>query len=190
MCRDKDGRRVFTIEGAISIKFSAYQDHAAFEEHRRLAWVGHKGNKIMEKAIASANKSCDDALLSLLITVYYLGKETISFSKSPSLYHLLISIKACIIKELYYNKKARTEFILYISSIIQRTVLHMVKNAKFYGIMIDESPNISFKGHLILFANFVEERMHARAFLGMLRIEYGKKDYTQLYKCFITNIKQ
>ena len=36
-------------------------------------------------------------------------------------------------------------------------MLDRIQNSIFFGIMIDESTNISVTGHLVVFASFVEE---------------------------------
>jgi hypothetical protein len=54
-------------------------------EHQKLAWAAQCGSKRMEKHVAQATRTCDEALMTLFKTTYYVGKETIPFNKFPSL---------------------------------------------------------------------------------------------------------
>jgi len=42
--------------------------------------------------------------------------------------------------------------------------------------MIDEYTDVSVIRHLIVFATIIEEGLHVTIFLGLLKIEGGKKD--------------
>jgi hypothetical protein len=101
ICKAGGGKYVYANEGSLNIKISALQDHAKTNELRKLAWAKHEGKKSLQKAMAAANHSCDEALLSLFKAAYFMGKETIPFHKFSSLCNLLISCKApmkrCII---------------------------------------------------------------------------------------------
>ena len=51
---------------------------------------------------------------------------------------------------------------------MQKKILDRVRNSKFYGIMIDESTNVSVTSHIVVFACFVEEGLHVVVFLGLI----------------------
>jgi hypothetical protein len=65
-----------------------------------------------------------------------------------------------------------------------------VKNSAFYGVMIDESTDISVTGHLVVFATIIEEGLPVTLFLGLLQIEEGKKDSTMIYETLIYSIQK
>ena len=44
-----------------------------------------------------------------------------------------------------------------ISTVIQKKNLDRVRNSIFFGLMIDESTDVSVIGHVVVFATFVEE---------------------------------
>ena len=52
-----------------------------------------------------------------------------------------------------------------------KKILDRVRDAKFFGIMIDESTDISVTCDLVVFANFVEDGFSFCVFLGLLHIE-------------------
>ena len=55
-----------------------------------------------------------------------------------------------------------------------KKILNRVRDSRFFGIMIDESTDISITGHLVVFASFVDEGLPLCVFLGLLHIEEGK----------------
>lgn len=118
ICKEGGGKYAYANEGSSNIKISALQDHARTNEHKNLAWAKHQGKKSLQKVVAAANHSCDEALLSFFKATYFMGKETIPFHKFPTLCNLLISCKAPMIKKLYHDKKTCNEMVFGISSII------------------------------------------------------------------------
>ena len=119
----------------------------------------------METAIAVASHSCDEGMLALFKVAYFIGKEILPFSKFLKLCKLLVDLKACITKDLYHDHKSCTNLLFYTSSIIQKKVLFKVKDLKYYGIMIDESIDISVMDHLVVFASFIKSGLPSCMFL-------------------------
>ena len=60
------------------------------------------------------------------------------------------------------------------SNVIKKNICR-IRNSPFYGILIDESTDISITGHLVVFATIIEEGVPMIVFLGLLEIEGGKK---------------
>ena len=56
-----------------------------------------------------------------------------------------------------------------------KKIICRVRNSQFYGILIDESTDISVTGHLVVLATIIEEGVPMIVFLGLLEIEGGKK---------------
>jgi hypothetical protein len=190
VCKTKGARSVFANQGFINIKVSAFHDHEQSKEHKRLAWAKQKGKKVMEKAIAVANQTCDEAMLALFKVAYFIVKETLPFSKFLKLCKLLVDLKAYITKDLYYDDKSCADLIFCASSVIQKKVLERVKDSKYYGIMINESTNISVIGHLVVFASFIESGLPSCAFLGLLYIIDGKKDSGLIFNTLLSSMKE
>ena len=190
ICKGVGGRGVFAINGSINIKYSAFHDHFQNVEHRKLAWAAQSRSKRMEKHIAQQSKTADEALLTLFKAAYYIGMGTIPFSKFPPLYDLLVDLKTDITPSLYHNDKACADMLICISSVIHRKMLDRIRNSNFYGIMIDESTDISVTGHLVVFATFLEDGIPVSVFLGLLHIPNGKKDASIIYEILLTSLKQ
>lgn len=182
ICREKGGRSVFAKTGSVNIKVSAFKDHGRSDEHKSFVWAMQSGEKVMVKAIAQANKTCDEAVFNLFRIAYYIGKNTIPFNKFPPLCELFVRVKACITEKLYHDEKACADMIFCISKVIKTKVLDRVKNARFFGIMIDESTDIAVTSHLVVFASFFEEGIPVSVFLGLLFIADGHKDAAVMYE--------
>lgn len=69
-----------------------------------------------------------------------------------------------------------------------KKILDRVRDSRFLGIMIDESTYIFVIGHLIFFANFIEEDFTLCIFLGLLHIEERKKDACIIFETLTRNM--
>jgi hypothetical protein len=189
ICKEGGGKYAYANEGSSNIKISALQDHAKTNEHRKLAWAKHQGKKSLQKAVVAANHSCDEAVVSLFKAAYFMGKETIPSHKFPTLCNLLVSCKAPMTEKLYHDEKACNDMVFAISSVLQRQILDRVRDSKFFGLMIDESTDISVKGHLVVFATFLEGGLPLTCFLGLLWIVDGKKDSKLIFETLLAAVK-
>ena len=68
--------------------------------------------------------------------------------------------------------------------------MHRIRDAKYFGLMIDESIDISVIGHLVVFATFVEDGDIVCVFLGLLHITDGKKDIALIFDTLLTSLKK
>jgi len=82
------------------------------------------------------------------------------------------------------------DMLICISSVIQRKMLDRVQNSQYYGIMIDESTDISVTGLLVVFATFLKDGVSASVFLGLLKIPDDKKDARIIFDVLLTSLKQ
>ena len=150
VCRQKGGRSTFATVGSIKIRISAFQDDGKSAEHERLTWAMQKCERTMEKGIVEANRACDGAMHSLFQAAYYVGKEVIQFHRFPGLCALLVKVKANMMEKLYHDEKSCGEILFYISFVVQKKILDRVRDCRFFGIMIDESTDISVTTLLFL----------------------------------------
>ena len=123
ICKKHGGRNVFAKAGSIHVKVSAFQDHGKSEEHKNYVWVDQKGKKTIEKMVAASNKACDEVVLSFFKAAYFLGKETISFCKFPSLCEMLVSLNGNITTKLYHDEKACAKLYFCVSKVLQKSYL-------------------------------------------------------------------
>ena len=181
---------MFANASSINVKVSAFQDHGKFKEHKHYVRVDQKGKRTMEKMVAASNKVCDDVVLSLFKAAFFLGKETIGYCKFPALCGLLLFVHANITTKLYHDEKAFAEMLFCISKVVQKKILDRVKNSKYYGIMIDESTDVSVIGHIVVFACFVEEGLRVAVFLGLIQISDGKKNSKEIYDALMAAMEE
>ena len=100
-CMEKGGWSVYAKEGSRNFKVSAFLDHTRSNERRQLSWASHNGGKTMEKAILKNQRAYDDALQTLFQAAYFTGKQSLPYSKFPTLCKLLLSVKAPITVNMY-----------------------------------------------------------------------------------------
>jgi hypothetical protein len=74
--------------------------------------------------------------------------------------------------------------------LVQKKILDRVRDSRFFGIMIDESTDISVTGHLVVFSSFVEKGLPLCVFLGLLHIEEGKKDAYIIFETLTRTMKE
>ena len=91
------------------------------------------------------------------------------------MYDLLLSYKSPITNGLYHDEKFYAEMIYYISIVIHKKNLDRIRKSKFFGLMIDESTNISSISHVVVFGTFVEEDLPISVFWIYLKFLMAKK---------------
>ena len=120
VCRDKQASNVFARAGSINIKVLSFQDHNMSVEHKKLEWAANQCEKTMRKIVEKTITACDDALITLFRSAYFLAKEIMSLTKFPSLCNLLLKSKSNITESLYHDKKSCAEMVFCISNVIQK----------------------------------------------------------------------
>lgn len=181
-CKEGGGKYIYARDGSSNVKISGLQDHAKSVEHKKLTWAKFGGKQVLKKQVTTANRLCDEAMISLLRAAYFVGKEGLSFHKFPSLCSLLLACKALLPEKLNHDEKACSEMVFVISCVITRNILDRVRDSPFFGLMIDESTDISVTGHLVVFATFLEGSLPFTCFLGLVWIERGQKDSLRILR--------
>ena len=87
-----------------------------------------------------------------------------------SLCNLLLSCNVPMTSTLYYDEKTYVDMIFKIFNVIQRQVLEKLKDSKYFGLMIEETMDISIKEHFIVFVIFLEAILSITCFLNLLLI--------------------
>jgi hypothetical protein len=118
--------------------------------------------------------------------LYFIKKQFLPYVKFYSLYSLLASIKTPTTTFIYHDKKSCANLIACISNVIKK--IYKIRNSSLYGIMIDESTDISVTGHLVVFDTIIEKCMPMIVFLGLLEIEGGKNAII-IFECLMNHLK-
>jgi len=121
----------------------------------------------MEKAIQQGQWAYDESLSLLCCAAYFIGKEFLPYTKFLCLCALRISVNAHIIAWMYQNEKVCVDLIACMSIVIQKKSIYRVWNSPLFGIMIDESIDISVTSHLVVFVTIIKEGLPLIIFLGL-----------------------
>jgi hypothetical protein len=106
-----------------NFQVSVFTDHYRSNEHQRLAWACTSGEKTMEKTIFTGQRACDEALQTFFKASYFTGKQSLSYSKFPALYKLLMSVNAPISVNMYQDEKACSDLITCIFEVLKKNTL-------------------------------------------------------------------
>ena len=68
--------------------------------------------------------------------------------------------------------------------------LDRIRDSKFFGLMIDESTDISSTGHVVVFGIFVKEDLPISVFLGLFEVPNNKKDASLIFEGLQKRIKE
>ena len=150
-------------------------------EHQRLAWASTSGEKTLEKTIFTSHRACDEALQILFKANYFTGKQSLPYSKFLALCKLIIYVNAPITASMYQDEKFCIDLISCISTVIQKKIICRFRNSPLFGIIVDESTDISATGHLVMFAIIVKEGLPITMFLGLFKLDGGKNIELQFF---------
>ncbi|KAL3698460.1 hypothetical protein R1sor_012536 [Riccia sorocarpa] len=180
-CKEGGSRCTYGMKGGISIKTSAFKEHARSAQHAKYSYAYYVAKEQMQKSIAKARVRAESSLKNLFFTAYLLGKENIAFAKYPKVCALLKALDTPLPGELYQCDKAAASMVETISDVLLERTLVRVKASPFFGIMMDESTDISVTNNLVVFATFLEYGNVECAFLGSVPvIDRGAEQVTQL----------
>lgn len=84
-CKEGGGKYVYARDDSSNVKILELQDDAKSIENKKLTWTNSRGKQTLKKQVTTASRLCDKAMINLLRTVYFVGKEGLSFHKFPSL---------------------------------------------------------------------------------------------------------
>ena len=165
VCRDKQTKNVFARVGSLNIKVSTFQDHNMFVDNKKLERAANQGKKAMKKIVENTITTCDDALINLFRSTYFLSKETLPFTKFASLCKLLLRSKSNITESLYMMKSLVLKWCFVFQMQFRKKNMDRIRESIFFELMIDESTNISVIGHVVVFA-CLERMGSVLAFFG------------------------
>ncbi|MCO5552754.1 hypothetical protein L7F22_006271 [Adiantum nelumboides] len=141
-------RSEFGTCGFVNIQLSAIRCHAMSRQHKWASYSRAYGKKALQDGIEKIRGNVDVGVLNLFQCAYYIAKEDLAFIKFPALLDLM---DACGLSSLslYRNDKAAASFAAYISESILNRLLQKLISSPFFGILVDESTDISTIEHLI-----------------------------------------
>ena len=79
--------------------------------------------KSWKKIISSDQRACDEVLQTPFKVAYFTEKQSLPYSKFPTLCKLLIYVNALITPSMYQDEKACSDLIRCISVVIQKKII-------------------------------------------------------------------
>lgn len=162
----------YSSQGFVNFKLSNLKAHCQTACHRlAMQAIFMEGKESIQKSIKKVHEMKDEALLTLFRSAYFIAKNNLSFS----LFSRLIShMQDCMVPystSLYNDDKSCAEMIFCMAKYLMDFTLKKVTSSRWFGVMIDESTDISSHGHMVIYLSYLEaECMPKMSFYGIVRI--------------------
>ncbi|GBB90528.1 hypothetical protein RclHR1_17500001 [Rhizophagus clarus] len=187
LCKSHKKLNRFGKEGSKNFKTSALSEHASTKDHTDAT------NLEISRAefIRVSNNSIDKAqnhIGSLMKIIFWLAENDISLNKLSEVVKLcrilgcpqLISASSTI---NYENNVSGREILSAISISIEETIWNELNEAIAFGIMVDESTDISSEPHLIIYVKYCLHGKIKVRFLKLLQLK--SKDSKTIFEAII-----
>ncbi|CAG8727614.1 5848_t:CDS:2, partial [Cetraspora pellucida] len=155
-CKRYNKSNVFGTTGSVNFgRKSSVKEHAFSDQHQDAIRL-ESAEKIIEKESEQLIEKNKDHIIGVSKIVYTLVRQDIPLAKLPYFVQLSRELKSPFIADgsiTYENEISGREFAFAISNIIKTEIWKELSEAVFFGVMIDESTDISMNKHLIAFAS-------------------------------------
>ena len=189
VCRkDPHCKSPFGTTGSKNFKTSALEEHAKCVAHRDVVLLQERDKNSLETYALKKQASVDLAIEKLFKCAYYIAKQDLAFRKLESLVKLLRECGVEGLPHMYNDNKACASFVINISKALEVEIYNSVRKNPWFGLMVDESTNVSVTKNLILYATFVERRKAKTAYVGLLEAEDGNA-YT-ITECILNLLRK
>ncbi|MCO5603035.1 hypothetical protein L7F22_057178 [Adiantum nelumboides] len=174
---DENCKSEFRTEGAINIQHSALVNHARSKRHKALAWALHSGNKSFQVGVTKHFKDMEDSMKNLFRVSYFVAKNYLLYTKYVPTLELLRECNTPNIPEnMYNNDKACASFVHYIGKGLEVEYLAHARRSPFFGLMVDESTDISIEEHMIVYVSYIKDNEPKISFLYLLEVDDRTSD--------------
>ncbi|MCO5571921.1 hypothetical protein L7F22_025672 [Adiantum nelumboides] len=125
----------------------------------------------MQKGLKKMHSTQEESMLNLFKAVYFIGRNNLSIALYPSLLALMKDLDVKSITSLYNDDKACSEMLQCIANSIMQETLEKVQMSPWFGVVVDESTDISIHHHMVIDLYYLEYgSMPCNAFYGIIRI--------------------
>ena len=183
--------------GCKDFQKSSIDRHSTSEGHKS-SLASKKHAVYWERSAANAEKSSNDGLIPQMRTVKYIAEQNLSLATYRSLIDLQQQNGANI-PSPYTHHQPVEEMLEAISNSIQDEIRQDTKDAKFVGIMVDESVDIAVFKKLVIYTQVVVngrvrvffatnknvEDGRADTIVAALQVIEKKKRLAPSYQCFL-----
>ncbi|MCO5546617.1 hypothetical protein L7F22_000047 [Adiantum nelumboides] len=168
---DKNSKSEFGSLGAINIQHSALVNHCTSKNHKLLAWASHSGKKTLNLGVSKQFDVVEDSMKNLFRVSYFVAKNDLAYAKYvPTLELLRVCNAPSIPSNMYNNDKSCASFVHYIGKALELEYLTHVRQSPFFGILIDESIDISIEEHMIVYVSYIKDSEPKMSFLDLLEV--------------------
>ncbi|KAI5075900.1 hypothetical protein GOP47_0009976, partial [Adiantum capillus-veneris] len=123
----------------------------------------------MQKGLKTMHATQEDSLLNLFKAAYFIGRNNLSILLYPSLLALIKDLDVKSMTSLYNDDKACSEMLQCIANSIMHESLEKVRESPWFGVVVDESTDISIHHHLVMYLSYLEDgSMPCNAFYGII----------------------
>src|SRR6266498_343001 len=150
------------------MKASAPAEHSTSDEHTRANNL-ELAKAQMKKVTKNAINKAHEHTCSLMKIIFWLAKNDIPLNKFPSAIQLGRALESPKIISntnsiTYENPVSGRDFLSAIALSIEEKIWQELKNSTSIGIMIDESTDIAYKSHIIIYVKYCIQ--------GVIKVKY------------------
>ena len=158
ICQKHKQKNNFVHPGSSNFRKSSLTDHANSYDHTQsIKYEQSAKDDKLKTMVEKVHEKTDDAMTTLFRNAYYVARENLPIDKFQSLNELSKLNGAPITSTMYQEDTACSEFIQIISTQLEESTIKNVKDSPAFGIMIDESTDLSTQMHLILYISFLKD---------------------------------
>ncbi|MCO5578403.1 hypothetical protein L7F22_032244 [Adiantum nelumboides] len=180
----------YSKEGSINFKVSNFKAHCRTECHvNAMEAFLMEGKESIQNSMKKVENFKDEALMTLFKVAYHMAKKRYAFSGFPDMIGLLQNCSVPFTTSLYNDDKACVEMVYCIGKCLMDATLKKVCRSPFFGVLIDESNDISKHGHLIIYLSYlIDDCVPSYSFYGIVRINDGTA--RAIYHAVIEELKK
>ncbi|MCO5595157.1 hypothetical protein L7F22_049196 [Adiantum nelumboides] len=160
----------YSKKGSKNFKTSNLLGHARTQCHRDARNVLVFGKPAMQKGLKKMHSTQEESMLNLFKAAYFIGRNNLSIALYPSLLALMKDLDVKSITSLYNDDKACSKMLQCIANSIMQETLEKVQMSPWFGVVVDESTDISINHHMVMYLSYLEYgSMPCNAFYGIIR---------------------
>ncbi|MCO5559835.1 hypothetical protein L7F22_013439 [Adiantum nelumboides] len=133
-----------------------------------------EGKEGIQNSMKRAENFKDEALFTLFRVAYHMARKNYAFFGFTDMISLLQDCRVPYSTSLYNDDKACVEMVYCIGKCLMNSTLKRVFQSPFFGVLIDESNDISKHGHLIIYLSYlIDDCIPTYSFYGIVRVSDG-----------------
>ncbi|MCO5579868.1 hypothetical protein L7F22_033730 [Adiantum nelumboides] len=165
----------YSKEGSVNFKLSNLKAHCRTNCHvNAMEAFLLEGKEGIQNSMKRAENFKDKALFTLFRVAYHMARKNYAFSGFTDMISLLQDCRVPYSTSLYNDDKACVEMVYCIGKCLMNSTLKRVFRSPFFGVLIDESNDISKHGHLIIYLSYlIDDCIPIYSFYGIVRVSDG-----------------